>query len=298
VNAGAPDTEYVRTISRLVLVAAVRRIRTPGAKFDQMLIIEGKQGSAQKSSALATLCPDPKWFTDNFSLSADSKKMMEQTEGHWIVEVGELKGMSKAENSDLKQYLSRQVDSARMSYGRETAHRPRQCVHIGTVNPADGYLNDETGDRRYWPVAVEKFDLDQLRADRDQLWAEAVALDLANLDDGLYTRMDESLWSIAAVEQKARRKMHSYEEVLEKKLGDRVGKIKVSDVKTLVGFNDSDKIPSNPENTQITLSMVALGWERSSGPLSWGPGSKTERGWTKGDTDEIVVVQGGQVRKR
>src|SRR3546814_8935403 len=79
---------------------------------------------------------------------------------------------SDLEVEHLKGFLSRQNDTARMSYARLPVIVPRQCVIFGTTN-SERYLRDLTGNRRFWPVRVDGFDLPRLRADVDQLWAEA-----------------------------------------------------------------------------------------------------------------------------
>ena len=89
--AGAPDTDYVRAVSALPLLAAVRRIRQPGAKFDELLVLESKQGKG-KSTALQALCGVDEWFSDGLPLGVDAKLVIEHTTGKWIIEAAELQG--------------------------------------------------------------------------------------------------------------------------------------------------------------------------------------------------------------
>jgi len=123
--AGAPDIPYVRAVSRIVLVAACRRIRKPGSKYDEMLILESPQGT-DKSSALRALAASDDWFTDDLPLGSDTRRFMESTGGKWIIEAGELKGMGRGDVAALKACLSRQYDEARMAYGHKNARVPRQ----------------------------------------------------------------------------------------------------------------------------------------------------------------------------
>ena len=157
----------------LTLIAAVRRVRTPGCKFDELLVLESPQGLL-KSSALRVLSVEESWFSDDLPLNSDGKRAIESLAGRWIVEAAELNGLRRSDIEHLKSFLSRQVDRARMSYDRLVTAAPRQCVFIGTTNSTT-YLRDGTGNRRFWPVRVGRFDIEALRRDRDQLWAEAAA---------------------------------------------------------------------------------------------------------------------------
>lgn len=251
----AEDTEYTRAIGRLVLVAAVRRVREPGCKFDEMLILEGDQG-VQKSSALRTLCPKADWFTDDMPLHSDSKRAIEATSGKWIIECGELRGMSKADIANLKGFLSRAVDEARMAFGREVRIAPRQWVPIGTTNDAQ-YLHDPTGLRRFWPVAIIQFDIESLSRDRDQMWAEAAHCEA----QGESIRLAPCYYALAAQEQEERRVVDTIEALIEEAFAGHVGKIKCLDVYQLLG---KDAVEAKPdEQRRVGDAMRRVGWKHT-----------------------------------
>ncbi len=274
---GAPDTPYVRAVSRIVLVAACRRIRQPGAKYDEMLILESPQGT-NKSSALRALAFNDDWFTDDLPLGSDTRRFIEATAGKWIVEAGELKGMGRGDVAALKACLSRQRDEARAAYGHKNTRVARQFVPIGTTNETEGYLRDATGNRRFWPVPVQRFDLDRLRADRDQIWAEASEAEAL----GESIRLDPRLYEAASLEQEARLTGDDpIIDVLHRALGARTGKLRVSDAYLICGIE-----PGKANQDQITRfgrAIRELGWERQrrrfDGSLQYAyvKGTSTER---------------------
>jgi predicted P-loop ATPase len=169
--AGADDTEYVRRASRAWLIAAVRRARKPGCRFDQMLVLDGPQGTG-KSRALQLLAVENAWFGDDLPIEGVARELIEATAGKWIVEASELGRLGAETAAALKACLSRTYDEARLAYQREVTRSPRQFVIVGTTCAAE-YLSDATGNRRIVPISVRHFDLAKLAEIRDQLWAEA-----------------------------------------------------------------------------------------------------------------------------
>jgi hypothetical protein len=167
--AGAAQARYVAAVGARWMIAAIARVYHPGIKADCMLILEAKQG-AFKSTLFKTLAGD--WFTDEIA-DLGSKDAAMQTSGVWIIEVGELDSMSRAESGKIKAFISRTTDRFRPPYGKQVLEAPRQCIFAGTVNHTN-YLRDETGARRFWPVTCGKIGIPDLKADRNQLWAEAV----------------------------------------------------------------------------------------------------------------------------
>jgi predicted P-loop ATPase len=194
---GAEDTPLNRAFGRKVPMAAVRRVRRPGCKFDYVLVLEGPQGIG-KSTMLRILAGEEN-FSDSEILGDEKREQQEAVQGVWIYEISELEGMRKADVTHIKLFISKTHDKARPAYGRNRVDRPRRCIFIATTNEAS-YLRDSTGNRRFWPVKVLRIDLAAITRDRDQLWAEASVLEAG----GETLVIDESLWSAAAEQQSGR----------------------------------------------------------------------------------------------
>ncbi len=163
------DSHYTQEIGRRWMVSAVARVMRPGCKVDTMLIIEGEQGK-KKSSALAALV-GADWFADT-KLDLGKVDAYQALRGKWVIEMAELDSMKNQELTRIKAFLTSSKDSYRPSYGKRTIDYPRQTIFAGTTNE-DKYLQDLTGNRRFWPVGAGEIRIDELARDRDQLWAEA-----------------------------------------------------------------------------------------------------------------------------
>ncbi len=202
--AGATDSSFVRAVGAKWLISAVARTYKPGCKVDTILILEGAQGKG-KSMALRVMAGDD-FFTDHLE-DLGNKDSRIQLHGPLIVEMAELDAMNRKEASTIKAFLTVQEDRFRSPYGRIVERFPRRCIFAGSTNQAL-YLKDQTGGRRFWPVAVGKINIDGLRKVRDQLWAEAVYRFQRREDWWLSKKLEHR----ARGEQEARRQTDPWEE--------------------------------------------------------------------------------------
>lgn len=259
--AGARNDAFVRACGALTLIAAVRRVRVPGVKFDEMLILEGAQGSG-KSSLWRVMAGD-EWFSDSIDLGVGvgGREFVEMTEGAWIIEAAELASFRRGDHKRLKGLLSQQADKCRRAYGYMSERRKRQFILVGTTNETE-YLEDPTGGRRYWPVAVGEIDLEGLERNRDQLWAEAAARER----EGESIRLEKGLWKLAGVEQDKRLVKDPWEEILARELGGvSNGRISSVDVFDLIGVPGERQTPTG--FTRLKNIMKRLGWRHGKVPI-------------------------------
>ena len=272
-SAKADDTPYVKAVSSIMLMAAVKRITDPGCKYDEMVVLEsGKQG-LMKSSALRTLCPKDEWFSDNLPLNLKAQEVIELTGGKWIIEVSELNKIKTTQMEHVKGLLSRQDDTARLAYRHDAKTQRRQCIFIGTTNSYT-YLTDQTGNRRFWPIRVQKFDIEWIRLNRDQIWAEAYA----RAESGESIRLPEELYKPAEKEQENRLVDDTWRDVLNLYFEKQYQRVAYDEIWEALGVTQVEK--QTPQLSQrIAEVMQSLGFTKASQVRD--RNQKGARGWKR-----------------
>ena len=189
------DDAYTRAVAVCFGIGGVRRQRQPGCKFDTMPFILGPQGYGKSSGVEALF--GSQFYSDAELGDLNNKDAAMLLRGIWGKEFAELDSLSRHGAKTLKGFMSRATDRQRDPYGRVVTNFPRRCVFIGTGNE-EGMMKDSTGGRRYWPLKlVGPVDVARIKADRDQLWAEAAAREAR----GESLVLPKALWAMAAERQ-------------------------------------------------------------------------------------------------
>jgi hypothetical protein len=268
---GAEDNELNRGFGRIGLVAAVRRVRRPGVKFDPIIVLEGPMGT-EKSKAIETLAGIEN-FSDQTILGARDREQQELLAGVWLFEIAELTNIRRTEVEHIKAFASRTHDRARPAYGRTRVDQPRRCILFATTND-DHYL--KMADRRFWPVRTTIIDIEALKRDRNQLWAEAAQRE----SEGATIVLDRKLWDAARVEQEEREEADPWDDVLTETIGTiEQGEERVSTTDLLsvvLGIHVSKQ--RDLEYKRLSRCMRRLGWN---GPKNIRIANKQTKGYTR-----------------
>ncbi|NIF80152.1 virulence protein E [Paraburkholderia sp. Cy-641] len=268
------DSEYVRLAGMKWLIAAVARVMRPGCKADNVLILEGKQGW-YKSTALEVIA-GKHWYT-NSPIRIGDKDTYAVMAGKWIIELAELDSLNKSDSSAAKSFFATETDRFRNFYGKRATDVHRQGVFAGSVN-FDTYLKDESGNRRYWPLRVGgPIHIDDLRRDRDQLWAEAVHL----YRQGVVWHVTESEKQLFENEQAERYEGDVYEDRIARHL-DLSGRVTMEEILGDVLKLDTSKW-TLPEQRRVGKALKSLGWVRKRETTG-------KRGWYYVREDDVPVA--------
>jgi hypothetical protein len=294
---GSDDTPLNEAISTKLMCAIVRRSKRPGCKYDHEVVLQGDQG-ARKSMFCEDLAVFADLFTDAGDLAGSIKEQMEIGQGKQIIEFAELAGFSNNSRERNKAYLSRRVDRARLAYGHYAKDQPRSSVPIGTTNPG-GYLNDPTGERRYWHAAISKYDREAFLADKDQLYAEAV---LREPDERLWLDTPALVAAHDAIVATAK-EPNTLVDDLHDLVGDvwetnrertdegwligleeRVSNLDVRHKLGLIGVNVHSM---RDLGRRMSDAMAALGWTKAAGTLVCKHGGSAEGGYRRPTKDRF-----------
>lgn len=193
-----------QSMIRKWLVSAVARALSPGCKVDTALVLCGPQGY-RKSMFFDIL--GGQWFCDT-NMDITTVKGLMQLAAAWIYEWAELERViARRHTGDVKGFVTTRVDKFVPPYGRGVIEHARSTVIVGTTNE-ETFLGDPTGSRRFWILRIKSvIDTKLLRAQRDQLWAEAVHLYQHFLEEKARGTDDEAnpyRWWLTEDEEKER----------------------------------------------------------------------------------------------
>jgi predicted P-loop ATPase len=172
-----PDNEYHRAVGKYTWTALAGRCVEPGCKADMVPVLIGLQG-AGKTTAIEALCPIEEAFVE-IDLTRKDDDIARSLRGKLVGEIAELKGLQGRDAESIKAWVSRRVEEWTPKYREFTTRFARRFLPIGTGNN-EGFLDDDTGERRWLPMTVGVVDVAAVRTARDQLWAEGIARFKAN----------------------------------------------------------------------------------------------------------------------
>lgn len=281
----APDDTYTKSASKNWWISMVARAISPGCQVDNMVIFEGIQG-ARKTTLLREIAQE--WYVEA-TAPFGTKDFYQQIQGKLIIEIAELDMFSKSDVNTLKRVVSSTTDEFRAPYERRPGKFDRSCIFVGTTNQ-DGYLMDETGNRRYWPVPVKNIDIERVKKDRELLFAEAVTL----------FKQGENWWDMPDAETKEMQAQRMAEDPwfgeIEKYVKDptiKYGGVTCTEIATNCLKIEIGKL-SRRETVRIGKCLRQLGWQ----PRVVKEGKSSIKRFVQPDSERLGLEQAQIIEKK
>lgn len=210
-KAAGQSPEYLADVGRVFICGMVMRATQPGCQFDYMLVLQGAQGigKTRALNALAGEIGDYSLYSQA-TFGSKSDVIDRIAERRWIVNFDEMSGHSRRDDADLKNMLTATESERDVKYVEATKIAKRHCVFSGTTNEPQP-LRDMTGNRRYLVVkCTSLIDVEAIRRDREQLFAEAL----------VEIEKNPSWWVVrrSSEEQEAARQQHPWEPAIDEHL--------------------------------------------------------------------------------
>lgn len=189
---GAENNVLYSQYAKIWMHAAVKRVFQPGCKFDNVLILSGKQGDG-KTEFFKRL--GKKWNTSN-KINLSNKDYINKLNKAWLVIMDEMAGLNKKEMDEVKAFFSNQDDDDRLAFKKENEKYYRHCIFCGTTNKKEMLRDtDDIYERRFWMIPIDVEDQTYVyrcftEEEVDKLWAEAVYKYKQDPEMSLYLGLD------------------------------------------------------------------------------------------------------------
>lgn len=170
---GWADNAYSRAVGRYIWSALAGRVLEPGVQADMVPILVGPQG-IRKTSSVKAMVPDPEFYV-TLPLDAKDDDTSRLLRGKLVAELEELRGLNSKAIEEIKAWVTKQEETWVPKFKEFAKRYGRRNLLIGTTNE-DEILNDPTGERRWLPGRCGEMDIDWIKANRNQLWAEGAAM--------------------------------------------------------------------------------------------------------------------------
>lgn len=192
---GTIDAQYERAVGKYLWTALAGRIMSPGCQVDMVPILVGKQGLG-KSQGVKALVPNKDFYVE-IRLDEQDDAIARKMRGTLVGELAELRGLRTTDLDRIKAFVTRTDEKWTPKYMEFSTTFSRRLVMIGTTNEDEFLVDDEN--RRWLPVRTMGVNVAAIMRDRDQLWAEAFEVWLA---EGIQWEEAEGLARKAQTEYK------------------------------------------------------------------------------------------------